>query len=126
MAEVPSHVCIGVGTVMDDDVAQLKVIAAMGKSTYQSLCRYSASAAVSMDRVWSDSVSLGAKFALSPIEPQGFIKACHSSGILAVPAGELCGIKHLADKETLRTQQSCFLQECLQMNYGTCIAAVQS
>jgi 2-keto-3-deoxy-6-phosphogluconate aldolase len=30
----------------------------------------------------------GARFALSPIEPQGFIDACHNNGILAVPAGE--------------------------------------
>ena len=31
--------------------------------------------------------NIGARFALSPIEPKGFIDACHKNGILAVPAG---------------------------------------
>eukprot|EP00911_Craspedida_sp_UC1_P002828 UC1_evm3s2071 len=30
---------------------------------------------------------LGARFALSPIAPKGFIQACHDHGIVAVPAG---------------------------------------
>ncbi|XP_062521618.1 uncharacterized protein LOC134196491 [Corticium candelabrum] len=30
---------------------------------------------------------LGVKFALSPISPSGFIEACHSRGVLAVPSG---------------------------------------
>ena len=29
----------------------------------------------------------GGKFALSPMEPKGFIEACHKQGLLAVPAG---------------------------------------
>ncbi|EGD74162.1 hypothetical protein PTSG_12407 [Salpingoeca rosetta] len=57
-AKVPSHVCVGVGTVMDVDVPIIKDIAA-----------------------------LGAAFALSPIEPKGFIDECHKHGVLAVPAG---------------------------------------
>eukprot|EP00055_Hartaetosiga_balthica_P006968 m.23224 g.23224 ORF g.23224 m.23224 type:complete len:621 (+) comp5530_c0_seq5:27-1889(+) len=55
---VPDNVVVGVGTVMDEDVKNIKDIAA-----------------------------LGARFALSPIEPFGFIDECHKHGILAVPAG---------------------------------------
>lgn len=55
---VPDDVCVGVGTVMDCDVPIIPEIAA-----------------------------LGAKFALSPINPTGFIDACHAVGVLAVPAG---------------------------------------
>ena len=29
----------------------------------------------------------GAKFALSPINPLGFIDACHAAGLVAVPSG---------------------------------------
>ncbi|EDQ85916.1 uncharacterized protein MONBRDRAFT_28906 [Monosiga brevicollis MX1] len=56
--KLPANVCVGVGTVMDADVPLLPEIA-----------------------------RLGAKFALSPIDPLGFIDACHRVGILAVPAG---------------------------------------
>lgn len=56
--QLPPHVCIGVGTVMDDTVSCLEEIAA-----------------------------LGAKFALSPINPLGFIDECNRVGILAVPSG---------------------------------------
>ena len=31
--------------------------------------------------------AMGAKFALSPINPIGFIKECHANGILAGPSG---------------------------------------
>ena len=31
---------------------------------------------------------VGARFALSPIEPTGFIDECHRVGLLAVPAGK--------------------------------------
>eukprot|EP00056_Hartaetosiga_gracilis_P020475 m.19585 g.19585 ORF g.19585 m.19585 type:complete len:612 (-) comp8487_c0_seq1:92-1927(-) len=55
---VPASVVVGVGTVMDDDVKVIK-----------------------------DLPKLGARFALSPIEPIGFIDECHKHGILAVPAG---------------------------------------
>jgi 2-keto-3-deoxy-6-phosphogluconate aldolase len=56
--KLPSHVCIGVGTVMDDTVCCLEEIAA-----------------------------LGGKFALSPINPIGLIEECNRLGILAVPSG---------------------------------------
>eukprot|EP00730_Choanoeca_flexa_P014038 TRINITY_DN5987_c0_g1_i3.p1 TRINITY_DN5987_c0_g1~~TRINITY_DN5987_c0_g1_i3.p1 ORF type:complete len:602 (+),score=128.65 TRINITY_DN5987_c0_g1_i3:2-1807(+) len=58
IANVPESVCVGVGTAMDVDVPILKEIADMG-----------------------------ARFALSPIEPKGFIDECHRVGLLAVPAG---------------------------------------
>ena len=54
----PSHVCVGVGTVMDDTVQCLEEIK-----------------------------QLGGKFALSPLNPLGFIDECHRVGLLAVPAG---------------------------------------
>jgi len=55
--KLPQHVALGIGTVMDDTVGQL------------GLAR-----------------SLGATFALSPIEPVGFIDECHRLGMLAIPA----------------------------------------
>jgi len=55
---LPPEVVLGIGTVMDDTVCQL------GRAA-----------------------SLGAAFALSPIDPVGFIEECHRRGILAVPAG---------------------------------------
>ena len=55
--ECPAGVCVGVGTVMDDTVECLEEIAA-----------------------------LGGKFALSPINPTGFITKCHKLGLLAVPS----------------------------------------
>eukprot|EP00045_Choanoeca_perplexa_P017894 m.270959 g.270959 ORF g.270959 m.270959 type:complete len:632 (+) comp17669_c0_seq19:2242-4137(+) len=58
IASVPKTVCVGVGTAMDVDVPILKEIA-----------------------------NMGARFALSPIEPTGFIDECHRVGLLAVPAG---------------------------------------
>eukprot|EP00048_Salpingoeca_helianthica_P015701 m.228137 g.228137 ORF g.228137 m.228137 type:complete len:640 (-) comp17410_c0_seq1:45-1964(-) len=57
-AGAPAHVAVGVGTVMDDTVCLLPEIAA-----------------------------LGGQFALSPINPIGFIDACHEVGVLAVPSG---------------------------------------
>lgn len=54
----PPHVAVGVGTVMDDSVSLLGEVAA-----------------------------LGGRFALSPINPIGFIDACHALGLLAVPSG---------------------------------------
>eukprot|EP00051_Salpingoeca_urceolata_P033043 m.18593 g.18593 ORF g.18593 m.18593 type:complete len:709 (+) comp5752_c0_seq2:2506-4632(+) len=56
--KLPADVCVGVGTVMDDTVFELPEIAA-----------------------------LGGRFALSPINPTGFIDACHAVGLLAVPSG---------------------------------------
>jgi 2-keto-3-deoxy-6-phosphogluconate aldolase len=58
VAAVPADVCVGVGTVMDDTVKDLAEIKA-----------------------------LGAKFAISPINPTGFIAECHRVGLLPVPAG---------------------------------------
>ena len=54
---LPPHVLLGVGTVMDDTVSQIGLIK-----------------------------SLGASFALSPIDPIGFIDECHRHGVLAVPS----------------------------------------
>ena len=54
---LPSHVRIGVGTVMDETVGHLAVAA-----------------------------SLGASFALSPIDPLGFVDECHRLGVLPVPS----------------------------------------
>ena len=56
-AELPSHVMLGVGTVMDETVSEVALAA-----------------------------SLGATFALSPIEPVGFIEECHRRGVLAIPS----------------------------------------
>ena len=56
-AELPPHVLLGVGTVMDETVADVRTAA-----------------------------SLGASFALSPIDPTGFIEECHRRGVLAVPS----------------------------------------
>eukprot|EP00039_Didymoeca_costata_P031320 m.34176 g.34176 ORF g.34176 m.34176 type:complete len:611 (+) comp8684_c0_seq1:108-1940(+) len=56
--KLPADVCIGVGTVMDDTVCCLEEIR-----------------------------QLGGKFALSPINPTGFINECHRVGLVAVPAG---------------------------------------
>eukprot|EP00036_Acanthoecidae_sp_10tr_P011946 CAMPEP_0182927644 /NCGR_PEP_ID=MMETSP0105_2-20130417/13893_1 /TAXON_ID=81532 ORGANISM="Acanthoeca-like sp., Strain 10tr" /NCGR_SAMPLE_ID=MMETSP0105_2 /ASSEMBLY_ACC=CAM_ASM_000205 /LENGTH=619 /DNA_ID=CAMNT_0025065601 /DNA_START=14 /DNA_END=1873 /DNA_ORIENTATION=+ len=56
--KLPASVCIGVGTVMDDTVCNLEEIA-----------------------------GLGGKFALSPINPLGFIPECKRVGLLAVPSG---------------------------------------
>jgi 2-keto-3-deoxy-6-phosphogluconate aldolase len=54
---LPSDVVLGVGTVMDDTVCDLERAAA-----------------------------LGASFALSPIDPIGFVEECSRLGILAVPS----------------------------------------
>ena len=56
-SELPEHVLLGVGTVMDETVSQVSVAA-----------------------------SLGASFALSPIDPIGFVDECHRRGVLAVPS----------------------------------------
>ena len=56
-AECPAGTCVGVGTVMDDSVAFLEEVAA-----------------------------LGGRFALSPINPTGFLVECHRLGLLAVPS----------------------------------------
>ena len=56
--ELPPHVLLGVGTVMDETVSQVATAA-----------------------------SLGASFALSPIDPVGFVDECHRRGVLAVPSG---------------------------------------
>ena len=58
LAEKLPEVCVGVGTVMDDTVCEIAEIA-----------------------------RLGGKFALSPINPKGFIRECHRHGIVAVPSG---------------------------------------
>ena len=52
-----SDVLLGIGTVMDDTVSEVAV-----------------------------AQSLGASFALSPIDPIGFIDVCKSLGVLAVPS----------------------------------------
>ena len=57
-ASAPEGVVVGVGTVMDDTVCCLEEIK-----------------------------QLGGRFALSPINPLGFIPECHRLGLLAVPAG---------------------------------------
>eukprot|EP00933_Yihiella_yeosuensis_P037690 TRINITY_DN31680_c0_g1_i1.p1 TRINITY_DN31680_c0_g1~~TRINITY_DN31680_c0_g1_i1.p1 ORF type:complete len:612 (-),score=93.05 TRINITY_DN31680_c0_g1_i1:78-1709(-) len=54
---LPSHVLLGVGTVMDDTVSQVPLAKA-----------------------------LGATFALSPIDPIGFVEECHRHGVLAIPS----------------------------------------
>lgn len=56
--QLPADIAIGIGTVMDDTVCDLQRAAA-----------------------------LGATFALSPIDPIGFVEECQRRGILAVPAG---------------------------------------
>ena len=56
-AELPPGVLIGVGTVMDESVSEVATAAA-----------------------------LGASFALSPIDPVGFVDECHRRGVLAVPS----------------------------------------
>jgi 2-keto-3-deoxy-6-phosphogluconate aldolase len=56
-AALPPHVLLGVGTVMDDTVSQLAVVKA-----------------------------LGGTFALSPIDPTGFLEECHRLGMLAIPS----------------------------------------
>ena len=56
-AELPPHVLLGVGTVMDETVSQVAA-----------------------------AKSLGASFALSPIDPVGFVDECHRHGVLAVPS----------------------------------------
>ena len=58
-SQAPAGVCVGVGTVMDDTVCHLEEVK-----------------------------QLGGRFALSPINPTGFIPECHRLGLLAVPAGE--------------------------------------
>ena len=57
-ASLPPRVLLGVGTVMDETVSHVGTAA-----------------------------SLGATFALSPIDPVGFIDECHRHGVLAVPSG---------------------------------------
>ncbi|OLP91570.1 2-dehydro-3-deoxy-6-phosphogalactonate aldolase [Symbiodinium microadriaticum] len=54
---LPADVLLGVGTVMDESVSQI----------------VSAKAA-------------GASFALSPIDPTGFVEECHRHGLLAIPS----------------------------------------
>jgi 2-keto-3-deoxy-6-phosphogluconate aldolase/sugar/nucleoside kinase (ribokinase family) len=56
-AALPSHVLLGVGTVMDDSVSQIGL-----------------------------AKQLGATFALSPIDPTGFVEECDRHGVLAVPS----------------------------------------
>jgi 2-keto-3-deoxy-6-phosphogluconate aldolase len=58
VAAAPKDVLIGVGTVMDDTVSLLPEIK-----------------------------SLGAEFAVSPINPRNFIDECKRVGLVAVPAG---------------------------------------
>ena len=57
-AECPPNVLLGVGTVMDESVAQVGLAA-----------------------------SLGAKFALSPIDPIGFVDEAHRHGVLGCAVG---------------------------------------
>jgi len=54
---LPDKVLLGIGTVMDDSVCHIERAAL-----------------------------LGADFALSPIDPDGFVHECHSRGVLAVPS----------------------------------------
>lgn len=56
-SELPPQVALGIGTVMDDSVKQLRVAR-----------------------------SLGATFALSPIDPIGFVEECQKLGVLAIPS----------------------------------------
>eukprot|EP00912_Choanoflagellata_sp_UC4_P002405 UC4_evm3s1514 len=58
LAEKLPGVCVGVGTVMDDDICEISQIA-----------------------------ELGGKFALSPINPSGFLEECHKYGIVGIPSG---------------------------------------
>lgn len=76
---------VGVGTVMDATVCDL-----------------------------ADIAKLGGRFALSPIDPLGFIDECHRLGLLAVPAGSV----DLADYCLTMPQGS------HPMRCGTSIAAV--
>lgn len=57
-AALPADVLLGVGTVMDNTVDQI-----------------------------ARAQELGATFALSPIDPVGFIDECHRRGVLAIPSG---------------------------------------
>ncbi|KAK3247371.1 hypothetical protein CYMTET_43125 [Cymbomonas tetramitiformis] len=56
-SKLPPHVILGVGTVMDDTVCEV-----------------------------SKAAELGASFALSPIDPIGFVEECHRRGVVAVPS----------------------------------------
>lgn len=55
--QLPADVLLGVGTVMDESVSQI-------------VCAKAA----------------GASFALSPIDPTGFVEECHRHGLLAIPS----------------------------------------
>ena len=57
-AALPADVLLGVGTVMDNTVDQI-----------------------------ARAQELGATFALSPIDPVGFVDECHRRGVLAIPSG---------------------------------------
>ena len=68
MGPAPScgSVLLGVGTVMDSTVSQIGLIK-----------------------------SLGGTFALSPIDPTGFVEECHRHGVLAIPSAFTSNVKPL-------------------------------